>query len=1079
MGRFALVTLVLWLNPVFASTPESIILTLNRKLNFEIADEQTYSFYAELPKNTVNVIRVEQNAVDLYIDIDDGTAKKTIDGRNHVLGHEIVVIEKDDITIELQIGIATKLSSAGKFSVELLSFTPNTENAKLIQAYKEIDSAQNRKKAHKHKIQHYHSALNLLTAPTHKELFGYIQYALARQYSAIENFDLALIHYEEAASAFSSPTVNNGHMLAWSNARRAGLIIHAGDQAAGFALMEENARTIDEQKYPVALSSALTSKMIVHSDRYEVGEALATAQRASSVLPDKGAEYLAASIKYNLAQLNHSLGKTRQAIASMTEVLDVDRYQENRIAITSSLESLGEFHTVLGQCTVSIKFWAEALDITTADEPESRARILRKIGFCYQSLGQYEEAENLYRKALDVSSVDTREIARAFRLLGDLYAITERHTAALKTHRKALSHYQSFKSPTEIGRTHLAIAEDHISLGNQGEALVAIRAARQSFGRNLTDIREGDIATVLGMYEAKWGNAKSAEQRFEAALRSYSKGARSQDQIKVLVHLSDVLLKTNKQTEALSRIDEAITLIETTRAGIASEDYRASYFAQRRDVFEQKIRVLMSDAPDRLQDVVGAWKTADQLAARSLLDVLRTEDSELDGIDPKLAGTRRDLMSTLRQELAALERASAPGLIDVLTQQIQATRIKIDALEQAIANKHPSAAVGLQWQELDAHAVRDQLKSNQALLQFSVGEQQSYAWFVTSDEISATVLPSRRILNQKTLEFLEALRQARLLENKVHTELSRILLANVDIPKHISELLVVPDGTLAHIPLSALKLRDQAMLIDRLSVASIPSASAILTETQPELELSKVVVFADPVYSNKDLRVTSANNEDKDLASSQLALVRGGDFRRLPFSALEADAIGKFDTTVETTIFEGFAATKTRLFQEEAAQADILHLASHAIAHSTSPQLSGLILSQVDESGGTVDGFVGLQEIGSLGNRASLIVLSACESAIGKEILGEGMISLARGFMRNGTKNVIASQWRVPDKSTSQLMLTFYQNLLGHGESVNQSLRNAQLEIRSNPQWQEPFYWAGFSLWGKVSDKTLVASGQP
>ena len=464
---FALVILLSLTISIHANPqPELLVVTPNKKKTLEISDDQTYRFFAEIPADTISVIRVGQNIVDVYVDIGDGKADRRIDGRNHVLGHEVVVFEANQLSaIEFEVGIATKLSSKGEFSVEFLSLTSNAENEALIHAYREVDLAQNHREAHRDKIYHYQSALENITAPAHKELFGHIQYALASEYSAIENFDQALVHYKQAAEAFSSPTVNNGQMLAWSNTRRAGLIIHAGDEAGGFALMQENAKTINGQEYPVALSSTLTSKMIVHSNRYEVSEALATAQLASSVLPDKGAEYLAASIKYNLAQLNHSLGKTKQAIASMTEVLDVDLYQENRIGATSSLESLGEFHAVLGQCTKSIKYWAEALDMTTSDEGESRARIFRKIGFCYQDLGRFEDAEVFYRKALNSSRVDTREIARTLTLLGDLYAIKERHTSALEIHRKALSQYQAFKNPADIGRTHLAIAEDHITLG--------------------------------------------------------------------------------------------------------------------------------------------------------------------------------------------------------------------------------------------------------------------------------------------------------------------------------------------------------------------------------------------------------------------------------------------------------------------------------------------------------------------------------------------------------------------------------------------------------------------------------------
>lgn len=1075
-----LFTLVSWSFPAFANAQSEVIhLGPNTETVFEVADNQTYRFSIDVLQESVNIVTVEQDIVDLYLDINDSNTSVRIDGRNHVLGHEIAIIDnKQAKTVEVTIGIAKKLSRQGRFTIAFIQLTPTVQNRNLIKAYQEIDLAQNHSHSDDDKINHYKNALDQLTASSHKELFGFTQYALARAYSAIEKFDLALEHYAQAATAFSSAMVNNARMLAWSNIRRAGLMIHAGDQSGGFALMEQNVQNIDKEKYPVALSTALTSKMIVHSNRYQINEALAAAQKANDVLPDKGAEYLAASIKYNLAQLNHSLGKTDQAIDSMTEVLALDRHQENRIGATSSLESLGEFYAALGQCSKSINFLAEALETTTENETESQARIFRKIAGCYRNLGQFSEAENLYRKALEISKIDKREIAHALRQLGNLYFNKQDYQAALERHEDALKHYTQFQNPADIGGVEVNIAEDHIALGNQQKAMLAIESARKTFGENLTDIRVGDIEQTLGLYEAKWGEPQDAKRRFQAAVLAYEKSSRTRRQISALTGLSEALAQLGSHTESLSFIDEAIALIEATRATIAQEDYRAAYFAQRRDVFEQKIRVLMSNTNNNQSNVAKAWQAADQLAARSLLDVLQTDEGNLEHIDPALAQRRRGLMSALRQELAALERATTPGLIDTLNQQIQAGRLELDALEQSIASQYPGIT-GITWQELDTQSVQAQLKPNQGLLQFSVGKHQSYAWFVTHESIDVHLLPNRFELTEKSVEFLKHLKQSRLLNSKIHQELSTLLLASLEIPQNITELLVVPDGPLAYLPMGALKLRDQNLLIDDFAIANIPSASSLLTHRPSGFEPHDVVVFADPVYSKDDLRVDHNENIQDPTQVRTLPLVNGDDFTRLPFSAIEADAFEKFANDVNAMVFEGFDATKTQLLHKDVLQADILHLAAHAVANSKSPQLSGLILSQINNQGQPVDGFVGLQEIYSMGSRASLVVLSACESAIGQEILGEGMISLARGFMRNGSSNVIASQWRVPDKATAQLMSTFYGELLGKSTSLDRALRSAQLEIRSNPKWREPFYWAGFSLWGKVPDKTLVASGHP
>lgn len=151
----------------------------------------------------------------------------------------------------------------------------------------------------------------------------------------------------------------------------------------------------------------------------------------------------------------------------------------------------------------------------------------------------------------------------------------------------------------------------------------------------------------------------------------------------------------------------------------------------------------------------------------------------------------------------------------------------------------------------------------------------------------------------------------------------------------------------------------------------------------------------------------------------------------------------------------------------ELAEYRIVHFATHAIFNNDSPGLSGLILSTFDEQGRSQDGFVRLHDIYNLDLPAELVVLSACNTALGEQIRGEGLVGIVRGFMYAGSKRVVASLWKVDDLATGELMTRFYRYLLTDNLSPADALRRAQLSMLAEPQWENPFYWAGFVLQGE------------
>jgi CHAT domain-containing protein len=166
----------------------------------------------------------------------------------------------------------------------------------------------------------------------------------------------------------------------------------------------------------------------------------------------------------------------------------------------------------------------------------------------------------------------------------------------------------------------------------------------------------------------------------------------------------------------------------------------------------------------------------------------------------------------------------------------------------------------------------------------------------------------------------------------------------------------------------------------------------------------------------------------------------------------------------------GFDATREKLAGTDLTKYAILHFATHGVLDPKRPENSGLFLSMVNRDGQSQNGFVGLQDIYGLHAPVDLVVLSACRTGLGKDIRGEGLIGLTRGFMYAGASSVIASLWKVDDESTAELMKRFYTNMLQGNMTRAAALRAAQNSIRQEPQWRSPYYWAAFTLQGDYGE---------
>ncbi|HMW01781.1 MAG TPA: CHAT domain-containing protein, partial [Acidobacteriota bacterium] len=468
--------------------------------------------------------------------------------------------------------------------------------------------------------------------------------------------------------------------------------------------------------------------------------------------------------------------------------------------------------------------------------------------------------------------------------------------------------------------------------------------------------------------------------------------------------------------------------------------------------------------------------------------------------------------------------------IKELETSLASVNADLETVKTSIRISNPQYAGLTQLRTLTVPEIQSQVvDADTILVEYQLGEDRSYLWVVTPTRLLSYELPKRSEIEgsvrkvydwltayqKKTNEPVEAyLKRAAQSDTQFWVEagqLSQVLLGQVAAQLGKKRLLIVADGALHYLPFAALpvptpdsdstpsqkknskKTRQPAVpFIADHEVVTLPSASmlALLREETSDVTAKKTVIaFADPVFSPTDPRVTSkagpgASGSDSLQTDPQIGktstLTRafesfdetrisfeGQQIRRLPGSLKEADTLSELTAQSEKHISTGFEATRTAVLENDLTQFRYVHFATHGLLNSGSPELSGLVLTLVNSDGTPQDGFLSLQDIYNLKLDSDCVVLSACQTALGKNMRGEGLVGLTRGFMYAGARRVVASLWSVNDASTVELMREFYGQILQKHQRPAAALRLAQQTLWKQKPNRNPYFWAGFILQGE------------
>ncbi len=856
--------------------------------------------------------------------------------------------------------------------------------------------------------------------------------------------------------------------------------------------------------YPAGEAQALLTMSEWQSETKQA-QARDTAQTALEIWQSLGDKDGQARCQEHIGQYYMAMSELADSSAHYNEALQLWRELNDISGQSRIIIAFGfiEFRKGAWQNVVDYLRQAEAM-IDPPAEPLQMAQIYSALGSTFSESGLAQPAIVNHQKAIEFARQGQSQVAEVESTwaLGDAEFLDRNYSQATTRLQTALAQAEAIDDPINVATCHELLGKVYLAQPDLPAALEHLQRAHDIYRRSDNPRETARTLALLGQVYQRQGNTVQAEKRYRQAEETFRSLSDQVNQSAVSYAWGRLKMEQGDLQAAGKYLEQSIKLTENVRQGSSSRDLTAAFSATVSERYEAYVECLMRQQPAGGDPQISAraLQTNELGRARSLAEMLRATQSNIIQKLDKQLGEREQ---SLRQEL----RVRRDAKIALLGKSEKDSKDKLKALDEVIAQreteyeqiaatikaKYPAYAQATQpvaWTlpQIQEKVVAD---DNTLLLEYSLGAQHSYLWAVTRLESKYYELPARdkiETVANNLHKLLSTVPTAATTEQIAQTsqELSRMILPSAVAQAGPRRWLIVADGALHYIPFQVLPVSpDGEPLLARHEIINAPSASILgllAQETAQRLPASKfIAAFGDPVLpSNYAQKVNNAATPEQ-IAQRQESLATARlqhAWRDMESSQLDPGKLeGLFDANHEllnlallsdaSLIAGDFAATRENLQSTDLSQYRILHFATHALLNNRNPEFSGLVLSLVNRQGQPTDGFVSLTDIYNLRAPMDLVVLSACQTGLGQEVRGEGLIGLTRGFMYAGASSVAATLWQVEDKATSVLMERFYANMLQKNMAPAAALRAAQNELRQQTQWSAPYYWAAFTMQGE------------
>ncbi len=930
--------------------------------------------------------------------------------------------------------------------------------------------------------------------------------------STKESILQAIQKYDEAIKLWQKINFKLGVALAFNNA---GLSYGAiGEHQKSLEYYQKALPLWREVKQPQGESRTLNNIGFVYNNLGQQDKAREYYEQSLKISRDLKDKIGIALALNNLGLVYAFLGEQQKALDYYQQAQPLFKEIGDVGSLALNLNNIGQLYTNIGEFQKGLDNLDEALKIQRAiKNPAGEATVLNNIALVYLGLNEREKALEYYNQALSLQKALGNEGIEGIILfsIGTIYDLGNDSQKAITYYNQALISSRKVRNPNAEALILSALARLDFKSGNAAKAIQSLNQVLPLSKKIGNRAIEAAALNNLGEIYTKQKDFNKADGILNQALQLSQAVTSPGFEAQTRYNKANLEKQRNNLKASLNEIEAAIKIVENLRTKVASQELRTSFFAGVQLYYEFYIDILMQlekQQPSQGYNAL-ALEVSERARARSLIDLLSESKINIrQGVDPKLLEEERSILQQIdtkeKQNLALGQENQKKEAIEVIKKEIAVLFERYQKLQTEIRTRSPRYAALIQPKALNLKDIQQQVLDNETmLLEYSLGEERSYLWAVTNTGITSYELPKRAEIEKVAKEFyqLAANRTNPGASTKAAKTLSQILLKPIAAQLGNKRLLIVNDGALQYIPFTALPIpetidKDFMPLLVKHEIINSPSASTLTILRQQLSERTRrksdrqrapktLAVLADPVFSADDerLKLRRGKNPAPTPSSSpgntppgdidKLSLKRAASetnlkFERLPFTRKEADNILALVPELLREKDLDFAANRESITSGKLAQYKIVHLATHGVLNSTSPQLSGVVLSLFDEKGNPQNGFLRLHDIFNLNLSSSeLVVLSACETGLGEEVKGEGLVGLTRGFMYAGTPRVVVSLWSVDDEATSELMTIFYKKMLRGNLKPAAALRAAQIEMWQQQDKKAPYYWAAFTLQGE------------
>ncbi|MBF2017868.1 MAG: tetratricopeptide repeat protein [Rivularia sp. T60_A2020_040] len=827
----------------------------------------------------------------------------------------------------------------------------------------------------------------------------------------------------------------------------------------------------------------------------------------------------------NIALLYNFLGDNNLSISNYNQALNIYRKLNDKKQQARIFNYIGGVYQSNGKLDEAIESYNQALQLFNKEDYTSEIAIRWGLAKTYRDKNDYSKAFEAANRALELSEQyqNSFQETASIEIIGSIYLIKGDYKNALDNYTKAIKNYRKsglLKKEAEILNT-ISIA---YSSQKKYQQAIDILNEELKIRRFFKDIQgEADALYSIAKNQRKLENLETSLTNIDSAIKIVenirtnvqnpdlrtSYFATVQNYYKFKINLLMELHKKDPskgynaiaiETSEASRARGLVELLTEARANIRKG-------ANPELLAEEKRLQDLINAKEKIRfEIINTEKIKNPVL-KANADKLQTEIDEL-------LNQQKQLETKIRQSNPKYANLKYPQPLKL--PQIQQQLDKDSLLLQYSLGEERSFLWVVSPTSLDTYELlkKSEIEKTSINLFCLISQNSSKPPSATGKEN-----PCQDTKNIKTRHI-----------DLAAEELSKLVLAPVKDKLGKKRLVVVADGALQYIPFAALadltaqpiskqkkdKLPTSAEVtssdnrggglipeIDNLppatssnyqplfinhEIVNLPSASTIAIQRQELANRSStnkktLAILADPVYNADDAKIrlqNARNKETKPKPSDSLgielersALKRSADilnrsvWNRLPGTRTEAETILKLVPKENSLEVFDFEANYNWATSSALNQFRILHFATHGFVNDANPELSGIVLSLVDKQGKDIRGYLRLGDLFNLDYPADLIVLSACETGLGKEIQGEGLVGLTRGLMYAGGERLVVSLWQVSDEGTAVFMQEFYKEMLQNGKSPNEALRATQLKMWSQDKWRNPNYWAAFAFLGE------------